>query len=45
MANVKITALEHLSSTQAAPEDVSRQERVGFTNWMFQQLGGGASNA
>jgi len=25
---------------KAAPEDVARQERVGFTNWMFSALGG-----
>ena len=30
---------------KATPEDVARQERVGFTDWMFKQLGGGASNA
>jgi hypothetical protein len=26
--------------TVATPEDVARQDRVGFTNWMFGQLGG-----
>ena len=30
---------------KATPEDVARQERVGFTDWMFKQLGGGANNA
>jgi hypothetical protein len=25
---------------KATPEDVARQERVGFTNWMFSALGG-----
>jgi hypothetical protein len=25
---------------QAAPTDLARKERVDFTSWMFQQLGG-----
>jgi hypothetical protein len=41
----KAAAVAEQAIRKAAPEDVSRQERVGFTNWMFQQLGGGASNA
>lgn len=41
----KAAAVAEQAIRKAAPEDVARQERVGFTDWMFKQLGGGASNA
>lgn len=34
------TAAAETAIRAAAPEDVARQERVGFTNWMFNALGG-----
>lgn len=41
----KASAVVEKAIRKATPEDVSRQERVGFTDWMFKQLGGGANNA
>ena len=41
----KAAAVAETTIRKATPEDVARQERVGFTDWMFKQLGGGASNA
>jgi len=40
----KAAAVAETAIRKATPEDVSRQERVGFTDWMFKQLGG-ANNA
>lgn len=36
----QIAATAEKAIRKAAPEDVARQERVGFTNWMFSALGG-----
>jgi hypothetical protein len=33
-------AVAETAIRKATPEDVSRQERVGFTDWMFKTLGG-----
>jgi hypothetical protein len=36
----KAAAVAESAIRKAAPEDISRQERVGFTDWMFKTLGG-----
>lgn len=36
----KAAAAAETAIRKATPEDVSRQERVGFTDWMFKTLGG-----
>jgi hypothetical protein len=36
----KASAVAEAAIRKATPEDVARQERVGFTDWMFKQLGG-----
>lgn len=36
----QVAATAEKAIRKAAPEDVARQERVGFTNWMFSALGG-----
>jgi len=36
----KASAVAEAAIRKATPEDVARQDRVGFTNWMFGQLGG-----
>lgn len=41
----KAAAVAEQAIRKATPEDVARQERVGFTGWMLSQLGGGAKNA
>lgn len=34
------SAVAEKAIRKATPEDVARQDRVGFTSWMFKQLGG-----
>ena len=34
------SAVAEQAIRKATPEDVARQDRVGFTSWMFKQLGG-----
>ena len=36
----KAAAVAETAIRKATPEDVARQERVGFTDWMFKTLGG-----
>jgi hypothetical protein len=36
----KAAAVAEQAIRQATPQDVARQDRVGFTDWMFKQLGG-----